>query len=91
MLLRTGLNNAKVARAVEGSRATLRLYFRASRSERQVMRDRLDAEQIMVMVEGALKAAQQTQLHKGQRGGGSKVQKAFAARPVLPLRGDFFL
>ncbi|SLN36692.1 hypothetical protein AQS8620_01311 [Aquimixticola soesokkakensis] len=54
LLLALGWSNDRVANAIDCSLATLKRYFRAELSQRQMMRDRLDAERIMVMAEAAM-------------------------------------
>lgn len=54
LLLAMGWGNERVAAAVECSPATLKRYFRAELKARDQMRDRLDAERIMVTAERAL-------------------------------------
>ncbi|AFA44843.1 hypothetical protein [Rhodobacter capsulatus] len=54
LLLAMGWANERVAGAIGCSLATLKRYFRAELAERQVMRDRLDAERMMVMAEAAM-------------------------------------
>ena len=81
-----------MASAVECALATLRPYFRASRSERQVMRDTsCGTDWIMVMAEAALKAAQQTQLNKAHKGGeGQKSRRLSPLDPCFPYAEIFF-
>ncbi|WP_193217711.1 hypothetical protein [Roseobacter sp. TSBP12] len=54
LLLALGWSNERVSNAIDCSLATLKRYFRAELSEREMMRDRLEAERIMVMSESAL-------------------------------------
>lgn len=55
LLLALGWANERIAAAVNCSLATLKRYFRAELSERDLARDRLDAERIMVAAEQAMK------------------------------------
>ncbi len=54
LLLAMGWSNDRVAHAVECSLATLKRHFRAELKFRDEMRDRLDAERLMVVTEKAL-------------------------------------
>lgn len=54
LLLALGWSNERVSNAIDCSLATLKRYFRAELSEREMMRDRLEAERIMVMSESAM-------------------------------------
>lgn len=54
LLLALGWSNDRVAGAIEVSLATLKRYFRAELAQRDRMRDRLDAERIMVVAEMAM-------------------------------------
>lgn len=53
LLLALGWSNERVAHAVECSTATLKRYFRAELKVRDQMRDRLDAERLMLVAEQA--------------------------------------
>lgn len=54
LLLAMGWANERIANAIEVSLATLKRYFRAELKTRDAMRDRLDAERLMVVTERAL-------------------------------------
>jgi len=54
MLLAMGWAHDRVANAIECSLATLKRHFRAELKGREQMRDRLDAERLMVVTERAL-------------------------------------
>lgn len=54
LLLAMGWSNDRVANAIECSLATLKRYFRAELKVRDEMRDRLDAERLMVVAQKAL-------------------------------------
>ena len=54
LLLACGWSNDRVAAAIECSLATLKRYFRAELAARDLMRDRLEAERIMVAAEQAM-------------------------------------
>lgn len=53
LLLAMGWSNQRIANAIVCSLATLKRYFRAELAEREAMRDRLDAERLMVVAEQA--------------------------------------
>lgn len=54
LLLAMGWSHERVANAIDCSLATLKRYFRAELKTRDQMRDRLDAERMMVVAEKAL-------------------------------------
>ena len=54
MLLALGWSNERVANAIDASLATLKRYFGAELKVRDKMRDRLDAERLMVVTEQAM-------------------------------------
>lgn len=53
LLLAMGWSNPRIANAIACSLATLKRYFRAELAARDQMRDRLDAERLMLVAERA--------------------------------------
>lgn len=53
LLLAMGWSNGRIANAIECSLATLKRYFRAELAAGDAMRDRLDAERLMLVAEKA--------------------------------------
>lgn len=54
LLLAAGWSNDRIAAAIDCSLATLKRYFRAELAERDLARDRLEAERMMVAAEAAM-------------------------------------
>lgn len=87
LLLALGWSNDRVANAIEVSLATLKRYFRAELARRDMMRDRLDAERIMVVAEQAMDgnvgAARELQ-RLMDRNDRMEIERELAKKPQAP-------
>lgn len=90
LLLALGWVPGRVANALGVSLATLKRYFRAELSEREAMRDRLDARRIEVAAEAALAGNMaamrifEAMIERSDRMG--KVERITAPRPTADER-----